>query len=248
MAAIQTSDAIVSFTDIGVGTPIVLLHGIQGTARTWDAVAPLLWNRHRVILPNLRGRAESSTPDEPEAYRLSAFASDLLSVLDFIGQPTLLVAWSMGVSVTLELLRQHPQVHLSGLVLVSGSACVGTEARWFSGKSAAEVAQEARARADRLSLVEAAKAHAVAASWMQVQQADFRSLLPTIKSPSLIIHGVDDDQCPLNHGRIMAQSIPGAWLEEWTDTGHNPMAKNPARLAEAILQFADSIGHSGPRQ
>src|SRR3569832_2743291 len=139
MAAIQTSDAIVSFTDIGVGTPNEKQQKNQSTARTWDAVAPLLWNRHRVILPNQRGRAESSTPDEPEAYRLSAIASEQLSVLDFIGQPTLLVSWSMGVSVTLELLRQHPQVHLSGLVLVSGCACVGTEARWFSGKSAAEV-------------------------------------------------------------------------------------------------------------
>jgi pimeloyl-ACP methyl ester carboxylesterase len=245
MPIIETLDGPISYLERGAGVPIALLHGIQGTARTWDTVSPLLASRYRVVAPNLRGRSDSLSPGESEAYRLDAFASDLSAVLDMIDRPTVLVAWSMGVSVALELLRQRSQPNILGLMFVSGSPCVGNkadkEARWFSETSVNEVAEEARARAARLSLVEAAEPHVVAASWLHVQQADFRSLLPTLTIPTTIVHGVDDDQCPITHGRLMAQSIPGARLEEWMDTGHNPMAKDPERFADTIARFAKSL-------
>lgn len=241
MPIIESSSGTVSFYERGAGTPIVLLHGIQGTARTWDAVTPLLESNFRVITPNLRGRGESSIPAEAAAYRLEHFASDLLAVLATIGRPAVLVAWSMGVSVTLELLRAHPDVSLRGLLLVSGSSHVGNEACWFHGTNADEVADEARERARHISLVEAAQPHAVAASWLNVREADFRQALPAIAIPTLVLHGLDDDQCPIDHGRRIARSIPGARLDEWADTGHNPMAKDPIRFADAVTNFVDSL-------
>ena len=241
MPIIESSSGTVSFYERGAGTPIVLLHGIQGTARTWDAITPLLESKFRVITPNLRGRGESSIPAEARAYRLEHFASDLLAVLEMISRPAVLVAWSMGVSVTLELLRGYPGIPVRGLILVSGSPHIGNEACWFRGTTTDEVAEEARERARRISLVEAAQPHAVAASWLNVQKADFRKMLPEIAIPTLVVHGLDDDQCPINHGRRMAQSIPAAQLDEWTATGHNPMAKDPIRFARAIAEFADSL-------
>jgi len=241
MPIIETINGAVSYAEQGAGAPIVLLHGIQGTARTWDTVAPLLSPRYRVVMPNLRGRSESVTPADADAYRLSEFASDLSAVLEMINRTAVIVAWSMGVSVTLELLRRHPHPELRGLVLVSGSPCVGDEARWFNGTTAEEVADEARERGKRLSLIEAAEPHAVAASWQHVKQADFRESLSRILMPALIIHGADDDQCPISHGRQLSQRIPGAQREEWLDTGHNPMAKDPVRLARAIGYFVDSL-------
>ena len=245
MPIIESSSGRISFCELGAGAPIVLLHGIQGTARTWDTVVPLLEPKLRVITPDLRGRGESYIPVEAEAYRLEHFASDLLAVLEMIGRPVVLVAWSMGVSVTLELLRGHPGIRMRGLILVSGSPHVGHEACWFRGATADEVADEARERARRISLVEAAQPHAVAASWLNVQKADFRRMLPEIAIPTLVIHGLDDDQCPIDHGRQMAQSIPDAQLDEWADTGHNPMARDPIRFARTIADFVDSL-RDGP--
>lgn len=241
MLVIQTRNGPISFLETGTGSPIVLIHGIQGTARTWDGIVPLLKDRYRAVAPNLRGRSVSYTPNDPDAYRLREFASDLSAVLQTVGGPALLVAWSMGVSVTLELLRQQPRTQLSGLVLVSGSPCVGREARWFNGTTAAEIEEEARERSRRLSLVETAEPHAVAASWHHIQQADFRDLLPSISYPTLVIHGTADDQCPIGHGRLMAEAIPGAQLDEWPGCGHNPMTSDPARFADAISRFAASL-------
>lgn len=237
MHIIQTDAGPVSVVEQGKGAPLVLLHGIQGTASTWDAISPLLSEGYRVIAPNLRGRSASLTPNDESDYRLSAFADDLDAVLAWIGQPAVVVAWSMGVSVTLEMIRTHGENRLCGLLLVSGSPCVGDEARWFHGATTAEVAEEARERGRRLALVEAAAPHAVAASWQQVKQADFRPLLPSITLPTLVLHGTDDDQSPVSHGRLLAERIPGAKLNEWKETGHNPMAKDAQRFASAVRDF-----------
>ncbi|TAL85958.1 MAG: alpha/beta hydrolase [Candidimonas sp.] len=220
---------------------IVLLHGIQGTAKTWDAIAPQVPPRYHVIAPNLRGRADAYVPDESSEYQLEKFASDLLSVINEAGPTPIVVAWSMGVSVVLALLEEQPDLSLSGLILVGGSACVGSEARWFSGDSLPEVAREASERSKRLALIEAAAPHAVAASWMAVKRKDLRHVLSTVQCPTLIIHGVDDDQCPIEHGRLMQRQIPSATMQEWPDTGHNPMASNPIRFAQTVVEFADSL-------
>ncbi|HEX9172908.1 MAG TPA: alpha/beta fold hydrolase [Telluria sp.] len=242
MPMINAAGGPVAYLDEGDGPPIVLLHGIQGTARTWDRVAQALVPHYRVVRPDLRGRGQSHTPAGAGAYRMPDFADDLDATLAMIGRPAVVVAWSMAVSVTLELLLGRcPATLPRALVLVSGTPFVGTEARWFAGSSADEVAQEAQARAIALALSESAAPHAVAASWQQVQQADYRARLNAITLPTLVVHGVDDDQCPLSHGRLMAQTIPGARMVEWDATGHNPMARDPARFAAAIDAFVASL-------
>lgn len=238
---IATAAGPISLVEHGQGAPLLLLHGIQGTARTWDAVGAVLAETQRVVAPDLRGRGASLAPDDPEAYCLPGFADDLQAVLEWIGQPAVLVAWSMGVLVALQRILTHGGRDLRGLVLASGSACLGDDARWFQGATADEVAQEARERAERLALVEAAAPHAVASSWQHARQVDFRPLLPQLTVPTLVIHGIDDDQCPVAHGRLLAAQIPGARLDAWRDTGHNPMAKDPQRFAAAVNTFVAAI-------
>lgn len=197
--------------------------------------------RYRVIRPNLRGRAGSHAPEEAQDYSLDGFAADLAAVLKWIGEPAVVVAWSMGVSVTLEMLRSEAHPRPRGLVLVSGTAYAGNEARWFSDGSVAQVAEEARARGMALSLTEAALPHAVAASWQNVRRADLRGSLADIALPVQILHGVLDDQCPIEHGRQLMRGIAGARIDEWESAGHNPMAADPLRFAEAVDRFAAGL-------
>jgi pimeloyl-ACP methyl ester carboxylesterase len=143
MPHIDTPAGSLTYLDQGSGPVLVLLHGIQGTARTWDAVAEALAPRYRVVRPNLRGRGGSHSPPGAEDYSLKGFAADLAVMLRSVGEPAVVVAWSMGVSVALEMLRSFPDVRPRGLMLVSGTPCAGDEARWFRGASAAEVAEEA---------------------------------------------------------------------------------------------------------
>lgn len=241
MPTIMTDDGPVSFRESGTGHPLVLLHGIQGTAKTWDAVVPMLSADYRLICPNLRGRADSHSPVDAQAYTLKGFASDLASILASVCEPAIIVAWSMGVSVTLELLRQESSAPVRALVLVSGTPYAGHEARWFHSTTLPDLEQEARERAEKLHLVEAAQPQAVAAAWRQVQQADYRELLPNLPYPTLVIHGSDDDQCPIAHGRLLATSIPGAKMDEWTGCGHNPMAHDPVRFSRVVASFAHTL-------
>jgi pimeloyl-ACP methyl ester carboxylesterase len=241
MPHIDTPSGPLTYLDQGAGPVLVLLHGIQGTARTWDAVAEALAPRYRVLRPNLRGRGGSHSPPGAEDYSLAGFAADLAAILRAVGEPAVVVAWSMGVSVALEMLRSFPDVRPRGLMLVSGTPCAGDEARWFRGASAAEVAEEARARGVALALTEAALPHAVAASWQHVRLADFRGELEKISVPVQVLHGALDDQCPIAHGRLLAQRIPGARLDEWPGAGHNPMAADPVRFAAAVDRFAGSL-------
>jgi pimeloyl-ACP methyl ester carboxylesterase len=74
-----------------------------------------------------------------------------------------------------------------------------------------------------------------------VRLADFRDQLATVAVPVQVLHGVLDDQCPIAHGRLLARQIPGARIEEWACAGHNPMAADPARFAEAVDTFASRV-------
>jgi pimeloyl-ACP methyl ester carboxylesterase len=248
MPHIDTPAGPLAYLDQGSGPVLVLVHGIQGTARTWDQVAEALAPRYRVVRPDLRGRGASHTPPGADDYSLAGFAADLAAMLHSIGEPAVVVAWSMGVSVALEMLRSYQDLRPRGLMLVSGTPCAGGEARWFRGAGAAEVAEEARARGIALALTEAALPHAVAASWQHVRVADFRAELAKVAVPVQVLHGVLDDQCPIAHGRLLARQIPGALLEEWPGAGHNPMAADPARFAEAVDRFACGVLSTAARQ
>jgi pimeloyl-ACP methyl ester carboxylesterase len=241
MQTLDTDAGPLTYLDEGAGPPLVLVHGIQGTARTWDKVAEALTPRYRVIRPNLRGRAGSHTPQEVQDYSLDGFARDLAAVLEWIAEPAILVAWSMGVSVTLEMLRSQAHPRPRGLLLVSGTPFVGNDARWFSDGSVAQVAEEARARGVALSLTESALPHAVAASWQHVRRADLRGSLAGIGVPVRIVHGLLDDQCPIEHGRQLMRGIRDARIDEWEGVGHNPMAADPLRFAETVDRFAADL-------
>jgi haloacetate dehalogenase len=72
----------------GSGTPVVLLHGYPQSGLCWHRVAPVLADRHTVVVPDLRGYGRSSTPpDDAEhtVYSKRQMALDVLAVMDALG-------------------------------------------------------------------------------------------------------------------------------------------------------------------
>ncbi len=60
-----------------------------------------------------------------------------------------------------------------------------------------------------------------AAIWSRVDSAtDLRDLLPSIRVPTLVVHRRDDRVAPIEHGRYIAEHIPGAKLEELPGDAH----------------------------
>jgi class 3 adenylate cyclase len=51
-------------------------------------------------------------------------------------------------------------------------------------------------------------------------EIDIRSILPTINVPTLVIHATGDPAVPIQHGRYLAEHIPGARLLELNNNFH----------------------------
>ncbi|NYZ15454.1 alpha/beta fold hydrolase [Azospirillum sp. RWY-5-1] len=235
---VETGAGPITFLAGGTPAPdrpaLVLLHGIQGSASAWRAVMEPLAEDGQVFAPNLRGRGGSHTPDRLEDYTPAGFAADVDAFAATIDGPFVLVGWSMGVLVALEYVARYGTDRLAGLGLVGGSAHPGGDCHWFRGETPDAIATEAAARAKALNLTETATPFAVAGSWLAARAADHRATLARVDVPTLVLHGTDDDQCPLSHGRVIADGIAGAELAVWPGCGHNPMAHDPAGVAVAL--------------
>jgi pimeloyl-ACP methyl ester carboxylesterase len=109
---------------MGAGTTITLLHGFPSSSHDWAKVAPLLAERHSLLLVDFLGFGASEKPAEHE-YTLHEQA-DLVEALwarEGVGASALL-AHDYAVSVTQELLARDAEgslgVALEGVSLLNG--------------------------------------------------------------------------------------------------------------------------------
>jgi pimeloyl-ACP methyl ester carboxylesterase len=97
---------------------VLALHGITANSGSWQAVARALDEDVRLIVPDLRGRADSAGLEGP--YGIERHAADALAVLDAEGLDRAVVAGhSMGAYVATRLAADHPD-RVRALVLVDG--------------------------------------------------------------------------------------------------------------------------------
>ena len=226
--------------------PLVLLHGIQGTARSWEGVIAKVADTAPAVAPNLRGRAGSPSPDDPSAYSIDAFAEDLAAVIDAVGRPVVLAGWSMGTLVALAYIRARGLAQLGGLALISGSPHPGRKgANWFAGETVEAIAAAADERARRMGLTESATPVAVAGAWLSCRETDHSGVLPGIHCPVTVIHGTDDDQCPLSHGEFMAQAVPDGELVSLAGRSHSILGEAPDEVARALLELRERCRAAG---
>jgi pimeloyl-ACP methyl ester carboxylesterase len=82
---VQVGDLAVHVAEAGSGEPLVLLHGWPQHWYCWHRVVPLLADRYRLVMPDLRGHGWTSAPDGP--YDKETLATDLLGLLDALELP-----------------------------------------------------------------------------------------------------------------------------------------------------------------
>ena len=75
----------VHVAEAGRGEPLVLLHGWPQHWWCWHRVVPLLQDRYRLVMPDLRGHGWSDAP--PDGYDKEQLATDLLGLLDALELP-----------------------------------------------------------------------------------------------------------------------------------------------------------------
>jgi pimeloyl-ACP methyl ester carboxylesterase len=107
----------VYFEDVGRGRPLVLLHGLSDSHRTWRRVVPLLARTRRVLTPDLPGCGLSGRPDA--SYSLDWQAHVMAAWLDALALGEVdVVGHSYGGGVAQYMLLVAPQ-HIRRLVLVA---------------------------------------------------------------------------------------------------------------------------------
>ena len=102
--------------------PLVLCGGLGGGVGIWRSFFERFQQSFRVMAWDYRGLYASGAAGEAGAYAIHDHVGDLLALLKQEElQAPVLVGWSMGVQVALELHRTHPDLP-RGLVAIHGTA------------------------------------------------------------------------------------------------------------------------------
>lgn len=90
--------------------PVVFLHGVTGSARTWDWLGPELTEGRRIIRIDFRGHGRSD--HAPGTYDVPHYSADVVAVLREVcpGRQAVLVGHSLGGTVAWWLAQNHPEL------------------------------------------------------------------------------------------------------------------------------------------
>ena len=254
----------------GSGPPLVLVHGLGGSATNWNLLAPLLARRRRVLAPDLPGHGRSAPAPAPDG--LGSLADRVAELAELEGMlPAAVAGHSMGADVALRLAARRPEA-VSALVLVAagGLASTNTAARtWVSvntilrpsraaSRFRRQVARSAALRwavfgwwgvADSRALSPEAvlgfldgPAHArdTRTAGRAFLRADTRADLDRARRPSLVVWGVRDRLTPLAHGFEYARRL-GAPLRTVPGAGHLVISERPSEVAALVEEFLDGV-------
>ena len=242
------------------GTPVVLLHGLSDSCRSFETVMAHLPRDLRPIAPTLRGHAGASLP---ETYRIADFSEDVVQLLDALKlDRAVIVGHSMGGVVAQRFAADHPD-HVAGLVLVDTFARFGrVEAlRAFGRESIAALADPvdpAFVRAFQESTLArplpppvlddvvaeslAVPARVWQAAWAALEESDLVDELHRVAAPTLIVWGDRDEMALEGEQETLRRAIPGARRATFMGAGHAPHWEEPVRFARLLAEFARGLG------
>lgn len=250
----------------GSGAPLLLVHGLTGSAANWSELAPPLSERFRVLVPDLPGHAGSSAL--PAAFGLDGYAERVRALAERERMlPAAVAGHSLGGLVALRLALRHPE-EVSALVLAATAGIESTtrRARFWLGVSArvrpgkwvaparhlAEAPGLARRLvfgplevADPLSLspravagfLQSARLHTdVVGAVRALVEDDPRLHLGDLRCPCLVLWGARDRQLPIGDGYELARRL-GADFRAIADCGHLLIGERPAACLDAFVSF-----------
>jgi pimeloyl-ACP methyl ester carboxylesterase len=243
----------IAYSLIGQGPPLVFLHCWSCSQSFWREQVSYFANSYTVLTLDFRGHGNSSVPDD--GYTLTQLATDvheLLSELDL--SQAIAVGHSMGGMVAQRWTIDYPD-DMGGLVLVATtsadpdntliSAQVADETpklgyataltknfpRWFSPDADATMIEWTRTEMLR------APEQVALGLVNDYRGLDFRSELPVIDVPTLVIAAKGDASTPVTASEIMARLIPDSELVVVDGAGHFVQLERPDEVNTAIQQF-----------
>ena len=242
------------------GPPVVLSCSLGTDRSMWDPQTPALVDSNRVVRYDLRGHGQSPAPAGP--YLISDLGEDLLALLDRLGiERATLCGVSIG-AMTSIWVGAHAPERVQRLVLCCTSARFGPEAagvyrsraetvrehtveavadgaleRWFT-QAFREAQPELMAKI-RKGLTDTSN-EGYAGCCEALAALDLHPVLGKISAPTLVIAAAEDPATPPDHGRAIADGIPGARFELIEDAAHLANIEKAELVTPLIAGFIDA--------
>jgi pimeloyl-ACP methyl ester carboxylesterase len=263
------------WAELGRGPPLVLLHGLCDSHRTWFPVAPALARSRRVLMLDLAGFGKSSRPDA--SYTLDWHANTVAAWLQHLGLDEVdLVGHSYGGGVAQWMLLEHRD-RVRRLVLEAAGGLgreVGVALRWASfpffverfgqpfmsfgttralnaagaGFSNEEIAALSRFNtAPGTARAFSRSVRDVINGWGQHRHFLDRASEVANLPPMAIFWGEDDPLIPIAHGVEAAALLENVELTRFPGVGHFPHRQDPDRYVQVLEAFLDAPDLAGAR-
>ncbi len=259
MAVAELTDVRCHYDILGNAEPLLLIHGLGVTCRSWEAVATELAGDFSLIMPDNRGVGRSLPKRPPRT--LSDLTSDLVELLDHLQiERAHVMGISLGGIIAQKLAIDHPS-RIDRLALVSCTheftpylrriiGLLGQVLRKFPAEMFARTFEllgaspqfvdadperfESRIRTKCGPTVSRA---ALGRHLRCLCSEEGKDNQGQIAAPTLVIAGEYDALIPWCYSRHMACSIPNSRFVLVRNAGHNPLAECPERVIPTITQF-----------
>jgi pimeloyl-ACP methyl ester carboxylesterase len=259
------------YTEAGAAgaPPLILLHGVTGHARTWDAEGAALATRYRVLALDQRGHGDSDPPPDTD-YTIPALVGDLAAFVDGLRiEGVALVALSMGGRVAIQYAATYP-ARVTRLVVVDIGPEIAPDGRQRVGGSMAgtperfntieDVLAYQRANNPRYTeaLLRARVHHGVRPlpgggfTWKydrglrdlvrSGRWSDPTDLWPAWRAlacPTLVVRGAESDILSADMAAKMIEAQPHARLVEIADAGHTVPGDQPEAFLKVLCEYLD---------
>lgn len=236
--------------------PVLAFGGSLGTTHEmWEPQLRALRGRVRALAFDHRGHGGSPVPVGP--YSIDQLGEDVLALLDRHRiQRFSYCGLSIGGMVGIWL-AEHAPDRLERLVLICTAAHLppasnwlerarivrragspepvadAVIARWFTPEFAASRPElVARYRA----MIVATPAEGYAGCCEAIANMDLRAELASIRAPTLVIAGAQDQATPVQYAQALAQAIPGARLEILDPAAHLASVERDAQVSRLIAE------------
>ena len=239
------------------GIPVVLLHGVTDSWRSFEPVLPRLPESIHAFAVTQRGHGDADRPES--GYRPRDFAADLAAFMDALdhGQ-AVIVGHSMGSYAAQRFAMDHPGRTL-GLVLV------GSFTNWRDNPAVAEYWEEALSTLEdpidpefirefqESPLMEPAFLETVVRealkvparvwreAWRALMDTDHSGELGKIEAPTLIVWNDQDELIPRSEQDALAAAIASSRLEVYPGVGHGLHWDAPERFANDLEVFVENV-------
>ena len=238
------------------GVPVVLLHGVTDSWRSYEPVLPYLPPSVHAFALTQRGHGDA---DRPAGYRTRDFAADIAAFVGTLGLGrVVIVGHSMGATNGQRFAIDHPERTLALVLAASFPSYrdnpVVTEL-WESGMSTLtdpidpafvrEFQESTLARPVSPAFLDTVVAESLKvparvwrAAFAGFLEDDCLDDLGKISAPTLLLWGTRDALCSRGDEDALLQAIPGSRLVAYEGAGHALHWEEPERFAADVAAFA----------